>query len=73
MLQDDDTYLDTSPSHSIGEIKLVVSRTTVPRKKAKKQRTTYLALPRLQMVHERSKKAIAHRVGYVASLTLHNT
>ena len=73
MWLDDDTYLDTSPSHSIGEIKLVVSRTTVPRKKARKQRSTYLAPPHLQMVHERSKKAIAHRVGYVASFTLHNT
>jgi hypothetical protein len=68
MRPDDDTYLDNSPSHSIGEIKLVIYRTTVIEKSAKKKKTTtttattYLDLaPR--MVHERSKKAIAHRIG----------
>ena len=72
MRLDDDTYLDISP-HSIGEIKLDIVRTTVPQKKTKKQHITNLVSPGLQKVHERSKKAIAHRVGYVASLTLYNT
>jgi hypothetical protein len=73
MRLDDDTYLDTSPSQSIGEIKLVISR-AIPIIKTKKQFTTnpYSAPPHLQMVHERSKKAIAHRVGYVASLTMYH-
>ena len=66
---DDDTYLDTtSPSHSVGEIKLAIARTTVP--EFKRQCTTtngtsttaYIALPHLQKVHERSNKAIAHHV-----------
>ena len=72
MRLDDDTYLDTSPSRAIGEIKLVISRA----QKTKQHRpghTTYLAPPHLEMVHERSKKAIAHRVGYVASFALYNT
>ena len=60
MRLDDDTFLDTSPSQSIGEIKLVIDRTTVPKVVAKK--STYLTLPHLQKVHERSKKAIAHSV-----------
>ena len=68
---DDDSYLDTSPSHSIGEIKLVIVRTTIP-KDLEEQLTTYSGPPQLQMVHERSKKAIAHRVKYVAVLTLYN-
>ena len=76
MRLDDDAYLDTPSSHSIGEIKLVISRTTVPIKKAKKrtQSHPFLAPPHIQKVHERSKKAMAHRVGYVtSSLTLYNT
>ena len=73
MRLDDDKYLDTS-SHSIGEIKLVISRTTAPKILTKKQpECTYFVPPQLQKVHERSKKAIAHRVGYVASLTLYST
>ena len=77
MRLDDDTYLDTSPSRSIGEIKLVIDRaidiTKLYQKKAKtRKQRTYLAPP--QMVHEQCKKAIAHEVGYVpvTSLTLHN-
>ena len=73
MLLDDDKYLDTSPSHLIGEIKLVICRTTIPQEIVKKRHPDYLASPHLQMVHERSKKAIAHRVEYVVSLTLHKT
>jgi hypothetical protein len=73
MRLDDDAYLETSPSHSIGEIKLVISRTTEPKIIPRKHRT-YAAPLHLQKVHERSKKATAHRVGYVAtgSLTLCN-
>ena len=73
---DDDTYLDISP-HSIGEIKLVIDRLiTEPSKKIAKKRLTpdsKFAPPHLEIVHERFKKATAHRVGYVASLTLHST
>ena len=72
MRLDDDTYLEISP-HSIGEIKLVIHRTTTPKKISKKGLITdFTPLPS-GMVHERSKKATAHRVRYVASLTLHNT
>ena len=72
MRLDDDRYLDNSPSHSIGEIKLVISRTTVPKfKKLKRTSSTYV-VPHSQKVHERSKKAIAHRVTYVASFTSYN-
>jgi hypothetical protein len=54
--------LDISPSHSIGEIKLVIDRTTKPIKK-KDQRRTIEPMPlHSQKVHERSKKGIAHRV-----------
>ena len=69
MRLDDDTYLDTPPSQSIGEIKLVIVRTTIPEKKNRKKLTSshYLVLP--QKVHERSKKAIAHQVKYVIGLT----
>jgi hypothetical protein len=70
MQLDDETYLDTSPSRSIGEIKLVISRTATPTKKVNEH--TYDGPPHLQKVHERSKKAIAHRVGYVDSLALYN-
>ena len=70
MWLDDDTYLDTSPSHSIGEIKLAIVRTTIPKiipkNIAKGEPIINLAS---QKVHERSKKAIAHQVKYVASLT----
>ena len=75
MRLDDDTYLDTS-AHAIGEIKLVIKRITEPIKVATEQRTTSVKPPHLQMVHERSKKATAHRVRYVAtvaSLTLRST
>jgi hypothetical protein len=58
---DDDSFLDNSLSHSIGEIRLVILRTTVP-KAGKERYTTYSAPPQLSKVHERSKKAIAHRV-----------
>ena len=60
-LIDDDTYLDTSPSHSIGEIKFVINRTTKPYD-VEEDQDDYTAPPHLQKVHERSKKAIAHRV-----------
>ena len=68
MRLDDDAYLDISPQ-SIGEIKLVIFHTAVPEVTAKKQQYTYFQLPHLEKVHERSKKAIAHRVKYVAALT----
>ena len=55
---DDDTYLDISP-HSIGEIKLVIDRTSASKKKARMNDIEPLPL---EMVHERSKKATAHRV-----------
>ena len=71
MRLDDDTYLDTSPA-SIGEIKFDVFRTTVPKKKGKTQNSTLPGLPHSEKVHERSKKATAHRVKYVASLILFN-
>ena len=60
MWLDDDTSLDTPPSHSIGEIKLVIDRTTVPTAVPKDQNDFYVVPP--QKVHERSKKAIAHQV-----------
>jgi hypothetical protein len=69
MRLDDDTYLDTPSSQSIGEIRLVINRTTVPEDVPKVQLPT-VDLPLLQKVHERSKKAIAHQVKYVVSLTL---
>ena len=76
MRLDDDTYLDASPV-SIGEIKFDIFRTTVHEKikkiseKEKKQSASSSpALPNSQKIHERSKKAIAHQVKYVASLTL---
>ena len=76
---DDDTYLDAS-SASIGEIKFEIFRTTIREKskknaeKAKRQSTSsFPAPPNSQKVHERSKKAIAHQVTYVASLTSYNT
>jgi hypothetical protein len=73
MRLDDDTYLDTSSSPSIGEIKFVISRTNVPRvEKKAKGKITFSGRPHSQKVHGRSKKAIAHRVKYVASLTLYN-
>ena len=65
MRLDDDTYLDAS-SQSIGEIKLIIERTTKPKTVRAKKKQTYLPLPHLQKVHERSKKATAHRVRYVA-------
>ena len=71
MRLDDDTYLDASPSASIGEIKFVIFRTTVSKKREKRQ-DTYPGLPPSQKVHERSKKAIAHRVKYMACLILYN-
>jgi hypothetical protein len=71
MQLDDDTYLDASPSRSIGEIKLVISRTSAPERR-EMNTCNYVALPPLQKVHERSKKAISHGVGYVASLILYN-
>jgi hypothetical protein len=61
MRLDDDTYLDTSPSHSIGEIKLVIVRTTVPAVVGD-ERGIQRGPPPVEKVHERSKKAIAHRV-----------
>ena len=71
MRLDDDAYLDASPSQSIGEIKFIIERTTEPKTVTAKNQT-YVPLPHLQKVHERSKKALAHRVRYVASLTLYN-
>ena len=70
MRLDDDTHLDTTPSLSIGEIQLVISRTTMP-KMSEKNFSTHLLPP--QKVHERSKKAISHQVKYVVSITLYNT
>ena len=55
---DDDKYLDTSP-HSIGEIKLVIDRTTAAVRRSRKNN---IAPPPLEIVHEKSKKATAHRV-----------
>jgi hypothetical protein len=71
MRLDDDTYLDASSSQSIGEIKFIIERTTEPKTVTAAKNRTYVPLPHLQKVHERSKKAIAHRVRYVASLTLY--
>jgi len=68
VVTDDDTYLDASPSPSLGEIKLDIFRTTVPEKVAKLQPPVNARLPHLQKVHERSKKAIAHRVNYGAEI-----
>ena len=69
------TYIDASPA-SIGEIKFEIFRTTIPEKskknaeKAKRQSTSsFRAPPNTQKVHERSKKAIAYQVTYMASLT----
>ena len=60
MRLDDDAYLDTSPSHSIGEIKLVIYRTSHTHRVIAKPPPRE-PLP-MHKVHERSKKAIAHRV-----------
>ena len=71
---DDDTYLDTPPSNSIGEIKLVIFRSTLLKRIGSKKSTTSNYLAPAQKVHERSKKAIAHQVKYVVTggLTLYN-
>ena len=69
MRLDDDSFLDTPLSQSFGEIKLVISRITVPEVVTKHQ-FTCIVPP--QKVHERSKKGIAHQVKYVVSLTLNN-
>ena len=69
MRVDDDIYLDTSTSPSIGEIKFDIIHITVPVKRASNK---FSELPHLKMVHEKSKKAGAHRVQYVANLTLYN-
>ena len=61
-LLDDDTYLDTSPSHSIGEIKLVIARISKSQKKAKPDTYFHTAPLHSQKVHERSKKGVTHRV-----------
>ena len=62
MRLDDDTYLDNSSSHSIGEIKLAIDHVIEPKLSVKHN---HHDPPHLQKVHERSKKAIAHRVKYV--------
>ena len=70
------TYMDASPD-SIGEIKFEIFRTTIPEKskknaeKAKRQSTSSFrrAPSNSQKVHERSKKAIAYQMTYMASLT----
>ena len=75
MRLDDDTYLKTPPLHSesIGEIKLVIFRTTMPENilEITKDLYGYFVWPqRPQKVHERSKKLIAHQVKYVVSLCI---
>ena len=71
MRLDDDTYLDASPSALIGEIKFDIFRTTAFKKQTKRPDTSsFHGLPHSHKVHERSKKAVAHRVKYVASITL---
>ena len=65
---DDDMHLDTT-SLSIGEIRLVISRSTML-KIGEKNFSKHLLPP--QKVHERSKKAISHQVKYVVNITLYN-
>ena len=67
MQLDDDAYSE-SPSQSIGEIKFVIYRSNRTIRRLAAVQHKPIVPPRLQMVHERSKKAIAHRVRYVASL-----
>ena len=72
---DDDAYLDASPSHSIGEIKLVIIRTTIPKilpveeKKTENRPKEDRIISLSRKIHERSKKGIAHQIKFVASLT----
>ena len=74
MRLDDDTYLKTPPSHSesIGEIKLVIYRTTIAEKELEIPMDSHVWFQGPQKVHERSKKLIAHQVKYVVGLTLYN-
>ena len=64
MRLDDDMCLDTSPS--IGEIKLVIVRTTIPEVRGEEdliqEHLIHRGPPTSQKVHERSEKAMAHRV-----------
>ena len=68
---DDDTFLESSSSCSVGEIKLVIHSITILGS-ALMTDSMYNAPPLPQKVHERSKKAIAHGVKYVACYTLYS-
>ena len=75
MRLDDDDYLD-SPSGLIGEVELVVSRTTTPKRIGKKKMLTIegpFEQPPSDKVHESKKKGMAHRVMYVSTGSLFNT
>lgn len=67
MRLDDDRYLDNV--NSIGEIKLEVFRASRPMKIRNNKGAVNVGPPHEGKIHEQSKKEIAHRVKYVASLT----
>jgi hypothetical protein len=58
IFSDDDAYLDSDASQSLGEITLVILSGH-----AKEEQDTWSAsAPEEGIVHERSKKAVSHRV-----------
>ncbi|KAF8150143.1 hypothetical protein B0H34DRAFT_862790 [Crassisporium funariophilum] len=62
---DDDAFLSSSSSTSnIGEIKLVIERVRILGSPDESDEDTERSVPKQQKVHERSKKAITHQVGY---------
>jgi len=61
IVTDDDTYLDSSSSSSVGEITLHIYRATAP---VATDKDEYGVLPQRPKVHERSKKAVVHQVNY---------
>ncbi|KAH7921590.1 hypothetical protein BV22DRAFT_1122042 [Leucogyrophana mollusca] len=60
-LTDDDVYLDQPPSEKIGEIALVLQRGQLVKARRRHRK---LDLPVDDKVHERSKKATAHRISF---------
>lgn len=60
---DDDAYLSADSSREIGEIRLQINRVELLQLNAPQQS---MPPPLDQKVHERSKKAVVHRIGSVA-------
>ena len=63
---DDDKYLSMPTSPELGDIKLVIYEVAIIGRST--QPTRIPSLPESDKVHERSKKAIGHRVRFVRCL-----